>query len=69
MIAVVAAIGLAWATGFVAAHRTALVLAGALFLLALGWHTLRAPPPAPSAQTSTTKSTPKTRTSKSPTKA
>ena len=49
ILASLAAIGLAWATGFVAAHRTALVLAGALFLLALGWHTLRAPPPAPGA--------------------
>lgn len=42
-----AACGLAFATGLVAAHRTTLALAGGLFLLAYGWRTLRAAPPDP----------------------
>lgn len=45
--AALAALGLAHATGLVAAHRATLALAGGIFLLAYGWRTLRAAPPGP----------------------
>lgn len=47
LFAAAATLGLSYATGFVATHRVAIVLAGGLFLLAYGWRTLRAAPPPP----------------------